>query len=51
MENIKKEVYFGDYCKNCEHINKKEDEDPCHDCLEFPYNNYSHKPVHFKKNK
>ena len=43
------EVYFDQYCKNCKHSSKKEDEDPCYDCLKNPYNLESHKPVYFKE--
>lgn len=44
-----KEVYFGVYCKKCEHFNKTDDQEPCCDCLEEPVNSYSHKPVYFKE--
>lgn len=49
MEIIDKEVYFGDYCKTCEHFNLPEDEDPCHSCLNEPKNEHSHKPFYYKK--
>ena len=42
-----KEVYFGQYCETCEHLNKKEDESPCYECLDEPYNVNSHKPVKY----
>ena len=45
MEETYKEVYFNEYCKTCKHANKKEDEYPCHDCLNEPVNAHSHKPV------
>lgn len=40
-----KEVYFDQYCKTCEHSDKKEHETPCHECLDEPFNVNSHKPV------
>lgn len=45
MEEIYKEVYFGEYCKTCKHEKLAEDKDPCHECLNNPMNAYSHKPV------
>lgn len=46
-------VDFKKYCKTCEHKDKKENEDPCAECLENPMNLYSQKPVKWeeKKNK
>lgn len=48
MEDIYKEVYFDQFCKKCEHKDKKESEDPCFECLDNPENLYSHKPVNYK---
>lgn len=47
MDEGYKEVYFGEYCKTCEHETLAEDIDPCHDCLNNPVNVYSHKPVNY----
>lgn len=44
-----KEVYFGEYCKKCEHFKVEDSEEPCNECLENPFNLYSHKPVNFKE--
>lgn len=49
MEYPYKEVHFHDYCLKCEYYNRKEEEDPCFECLENPVNLYSHKPLKFKK--
>lgn len=49
MELIDKEVYFGEYCKTCKHEKKPEDEEPCHDCLNYPSNTYSHRPVNWEE--
>ena len=48
MELIDKEVRYDLYCGKCVHKDKDEEEDPCHDCLNQPSNEYSHKPVYFK---
>ena len=42
-----KEVYFNEYCSECKYEEDKEDEDPCHECLNNPVNVNSHKPVKF----
>ena len=49
MEDIYKEVYFEEYCKNCKYWEKKENEEPCDECLENPVNLYSHKPVNYEE--
>ena len=49
MEDVYKEVYFGEYCKKCKYLEKKENEEPCDECLENPVNLYSHKPVNYKE--
>lgn len=43
-----KEVRFDIYCPICQHGKKREDEDPCYDCLENGFNYDSHKPVKFE---
>ena len=48
MENMKF-VKFELYCRNCKHYEKREDEDPCFDCLDNPVNVYSHKPVKWEE--
>lgn len=48
MELIDKEVRYDLYCDKCEHHELGEEMDPCHDCLQSPSNEYSHKPVYFK---
>lgn len=44
-----KEVFFDEYCSKCKNYECKEDEDPCHECLENPVNEHSHKPVMFEE--
>ena len=52
MDEIYKEVYFNDYCKKCKYKDLKEDDDPCDECLSYPVNVFSHKPIKFEaKNK
>ena len=51
MDKSYKEVRFDQYCKKCKHCNKKEDEEPCDECLNNPTNLYSHKPINFEEEK
>lgn len=44
-----KEVLFFRYCKMCKHFHKKEDEDPCYDCLKDHHNPDSHRPTYFEE--
>ena len=48
-EEVYKEVYFDQYCKNCKYKETNEAEDPCDECLGEPVNLYSHKPVKYKE--
>ena len=49
MEGQEKEVYYGEYCKKCKHKALKEEEEPCNECLLYPVNQYSHKPVKYEE--
>ena len=51
METDTKEVYFYMYCCSCKHRDKNEWEDPCNDCLSYPANIDSHKPVEYEEKK
>ena len=42
-------VDFSAYCKTCVHKDKKEDEEPCCDCLDESVNVNSHKPVRYEQ--
>ncbi len=44
-----KEVYYDKYCKTCKFYNLPESKDPCHDCLQYPKNYNSHKPVFWEE--
>ena len=47
-DNNTKEVYFSQYCSDCEFEYTPEENPPCDDCLAEPMNINSHKPTHFK---
>lgn len=48
MQNDLKEVDYHKYCPKCEHHDTKETDDPCNECLTYPMNTQSHKPIHYK---
>lgn len=48
-ESKEKEVLYFKYCRYCSFKNVAEDEDPCHDCLNQPWNADSHKPIHYQQ--
>lgn len=50
-EEKKKMVHYHRYCIECEHWDTDETEDPCHECLNQPFNYNSHKPTKFKDKK
>ena len=46
-----REVDFATYCPKCEHIKKKDIEEPCSECLEHPKNLDTDKPTRFEVKK
>lgn len=42
-------VDFSEYCKTCVNKDKKEDKEPCCDCLGEAVNVNSHKPVRYEQ--
>ena len=48
-DDVFKEVRFDLYCPKCKEEKTKETDDPCNKCLAEPINQYSNKPIHFKK--
>ncbi len=44
-----REVLYSQYCKTCRHVNVPETEDPCNECLTYPSNIDSHKPINYEK--
>ena len=51
MEEIYKEVYFNEYCNSCKHKKEAENDEPCNECLTYPVNVYSHKPINYEEDK
>lgn len=49
MELINKEVYFSQYCKRCKHVKTPEDDDPCNECLTYPSNEHTHRPIKYEE--
>ena len=50
METKQKEVWFNLYCKSCKDAKTHEFDDPCNECLGYPANEDSHKPVNYRWN-
>lgn len=48
FDTSSKEVAFHQYCPKCQFAERKESEDPCWECLDYPTNYDSHQPVNFK---
>lgn len=53
MDDIRnfKEVFFDVYCPQCKYKDVEEIEDPCNECLTYPANENSHKPIKFEEAK
>ena len=51
MESYYKDVEFYAYCPKCKFLALSEDEDPCHECLDWPTLTDSHKPIKFVEKK
>lgn len=49
MQDDYREVRFDIYCETCKHKEKKENEEPCDECLEDPINLNTEKPVRWKE--
>lgn len=48
MDENMKEVYFT-YCNTCKHKDADQADDICHECLNTPARQYSHKPINWEK--
>ena len=46
-----KEVRFDIYCEKCKHGSKPEHFDPCNECLGYPCNENSSKPIKWEEKK
>ena len=49
MQTTMKIVDFHQYCPLCIHSEVKETDMPCDECLEYPVNESSRKPIYFKE--
>lgn len=47
---IRDKIVRFELCNCCEHKNKPESAEPCCDCLDYPSNINSQRPIHFKDN-
>ncbi len=48
MQDEYMEVDFETYCRKCRHWIKKDTDEPCNECLEYPARLYSSKPEKFE---
>lgn len=48
MEEVYKIVRFDKYCKTCKFNKTSMDDEPCSECMCYPANAYSHKPVNYE---
>ena len=49
MEIIDREVRFDIWCPKCKNKDTKEEDDPCRECLTYPMNQQSEKPVKWEE--
>lgn len=51
METLDHIVEFDKYCKTCKYRDLKDEEgaEPCNECLSYPTNQDSRKPVNYKE--
>lgn len=47
--NEEKIVKYEEYCSQCRYKDLGENEEPCNECLTWPVNLYSRKPIKFKE--
>ena len=50
MEYPLEEVDYFKYCKTCQFEKVSPTEEPCYECLRFPVNEHSKKPVKWVEN-
>ena len=50
MDTTYKFVDFDDYCIKCRHASTPEEIDPCAECLKWPVNTHSTKPLRYEEN-
>lgn len=44
-------VEFDKYCSRCEHRDTLETHEPCNECLSYPVNEDTHKPLNYVESK
>lgn len=49
--DMKKEANFAKYCPLCKEAKRDEHEDPCNECLQYPAQLWTTKPIYFKEAK
>ena len=49
MELYEKMVEYEKWCPKCIHFKELDWKDACNDCLNNPFNDFSHKPINFKE--
>lgn len=49
MEIVDKIVEFDKYCPTCEHHDLPENEMPCDECLAYPFNQHTSRPINYKE--
>lgn len=49
MDEDLRMVEFWRYCETCEYKDLDENKEPCEGCLEEPWNEYTSKPINWKK--
>ena len=49
MEIVDREVRFDIWCQTCKNQKTPEEDDPCRECLNYPANQYSEKPINWEE--
>lgn len=51
MDQVEREVRFDIYCPKCKYKKTPEVMDPCNECLDYPMNINTEKPIHYQEAK
>ena len=49
MDEDLRMVEFWRYCETCEYKELDENKEPCEECLDHPWNEYTSKPINWKE--
>ena len=49
MQYDNKMVYFKKYCPTCKYEEVPEEDDPCNECLSYPVNVHTDRPVKWEE--